>query len=107
MRKTISTVLVFLFLVPPIVNGGPVPTDTLFEDWLKQDAGGEWNKCFTSGSGFDREQKAVLAVVEELDDGDRFAAEAKALAAAEKPGNDAAWKDLYTRACAARRRQRL
>ncbi len=110
MRTTLSTVLVFLFLAPPIAHGDPVPAapaDAVFEDWLKQDTGGEGKKCFVATNGCDREQKLVLGVVEELDGGDRFVAEAKALSAGKKPGSDAAWKDLYIRACAARRRQRL
>ena len=83
--------------------------DEILSDWLMQDVGkGGIKKCFTSKADATMEAAAAGKVVAELGGaGKSLASEAAKLTAAKVPGNDPKWKDLYTRACGARRSKRL
>ncbi len=83
--------------------------DQIMIDWLGQDLGKDnAKKCFKSKSDGNLEAEAVKKAAGELGAaGKALTAEAAKLTTAKVPGNDPKWKDLYTRAAAARRAKRL
>ena len=107
----------FLALASPMPaknQGPPAPAlgddlrSAVFRDWLLQDTGGDARKCFTDTAGAAGETKAVETVLKELGpDGQALGAELAGLTAGNMPGTDPRWRDLYTKACEARRAKRL
>jgi hypothetical protein len=100
--------------MPAKNESSPVPAlgadlrSAVFRDWLLQDAGGDAKNCFTGTAGAAGEIKAVETVLKELGPGGQALGEELArLTAGNVPGNDPRWRDLYTKACEARRAKRL
>ena len=89
-------------------QAGATP-DEILSDWLMQDVGKDGSKkCFKSKGDSTLEAAGVGKAVAELGQaGKALAAEAAKLTADGVAGNDAKWRDLYTRACGARRASRL
>ena len=90
----------------------PLPgatSEEILSDWLHQDLGKNGaKKCFKSKSDAKAEAAAVQKAAAELGGaGKSLVAEAAKLTASKVPGNDPKWKDLYTKACTARRAKRL
>jgi len=87
---------------------GAAPEEIL-SDWLMQDFGKDGaNKCFKSKTDAAAEAAAVQKVSKELGaTGKSFTAAAAKLMASKVPANDPKWKELYTKACTARRAKRL
>ena len=83
--------------------------EEILSDWLHQDLGKDGSKkCFKSKADATVEAAAMKKVVAELGGaGKSLTAAAARLTASKVPGNDPKWKDLYTRACTARRAKRL
>ncbi|MBL7219383.1 MAG: hypothetical protein ISS69_04655 [Phycisphaerae bacterium] len=84
-------------------------SEEILSDWLMQDLGKDGaNKCFKSKTDATAEAAAVQKASTELGTtGKSFTAAAAKLTASKVPGNDPKWKDLYTKACTARRAKRL
>ena len=87
------------------------PQARLFADWLDQDRAPDSPVPFISAENAEAESALVNKVLDELaefggDDG-VFRAEAEKLASEKIPGADPRWKELYRRACMARRVVRL
>ena len=87
------------------------PISRLHRDWIYQDHGRKYDACFVADKTNDVEQAMIRKVLAELNTRNvGIAVLEKSLAelmAAQKPGNDPAWKDLYFRACQLRRQERL
>src|SRR5690606_7522523 len=89
----------------------PYPVSRLERDWIYQDHGLKSGECFTAAGKNDIEQAMVRKVLAELETRNIATGELeKALAVlveGKTPGSDPAWRDLYFKACGARRKQRL
>lgn len=89
----------------------PYPVSRLQRDWIYQDHGLTCGDCFVSADRNEIEQAMVRKVLGELKARnvatDTLERSLATLAAAEKPGNDPAWRDLYFQACEVRRKERL
>lgn len=87
------------------------PLSRLHRDWIYQDHGLKSDDCFVSAQSNDIEQAMVRRVLVELkSQGVAMGALDKSLAVlveGKQPGKASAWKNLYFRACAMRRQQRL
>ena len=82
--------------------------DRIFQDWLRQDAGGNAGTCFQDAKTAEREAAIVERVANELDAaGAAIRGEAAVLTKARVPGRDPRWRALYTKACEQRRARRL
>jgi hypothetical protein len=83
--------------------------EKILTDWLIQDGGKSApGKCFKSRPDAAMETQIVNKVLGELgDSGKALAAEAAKLIADKAPGSYPEWRDLYIRACDARRAKRL
>jgi len=89
--------------------GGEAPgysREDILNDWMRQDAGGNVARCFTSEHNAGLEQKMVAKVLAEQSSPE-LKAQFEELTGAKAPGCDPRWKDLYTQACEARRAARL
>jgi len=85
-----------------------VSDDELLHDWMLQDHGVNTKACFGSKDGAEIETKMLTRVLDELGPaGEALRAQMARLIALKAPGADALWRDLYTRACRARRAKRL
>jgi len=88
---------------------GEVPAysrEEILRDWIEQDAGREATRCFTSEHNAALEQRIIEKALAEVCSPElekQFDASVKAGA----PGRDPRWKELYIRACEARRAARL
>lgn len=94
---------------PALQWGEAAPREELLRDWLWQD-GGDPAACFGTADGHAAEQAVVrqaLAGASGASDAAALQAECQALVAGAVPGKDPRWRDLYLRACAARRQLRL
>ena len=105
---------IFVNLALVLLGGGALSAadaasrEAILRDWLEQDAGDAAARCFQHATSAAAEAAAVQAVARELaGGGENVAAEAAALLAAGAPGADPRWRRLYTKACEARRAQRL
>lgn len=89
----------------------PYPVSRLQRDWIYQDHGLKSGDCFVSADRNEIEQAMVRKVLGELKARnvatDTLERSLAMLAAAEKPGSDPAWRDLYFQACEVRRKERL
>ncbi|MDO5553741.1 MAG: hypothetical protein Q4G68_08265 [Planctomycetia bacterium] len=86
------------------------PEDRLFRDWLYQDHGFDTGLCFASASGCDLESALLTRVLAELPENEEtqnLQEKRKELIESQTPGVNPAWKELYCRACLARRNARL
>ena len=83
--------------------------EQLLTDWLLQDGGkGAPGKCFLSRTEADIETRIVNKVLGELgNSGKALSGQAARLTAAKLPGSHPEWRNLYVRACRARRAKRL
>jgi len=83
--------------------------EQLLTDWLLQDGGkGAPGKCFLSRTEADMETRIVNKVLGELgNSGKALSVQAAGLTAAKLPGSYPEWRNLYVRACRARRARRL
>jgi len=82
--------------------------DALLYDWQLQDHGRDVKACFTSKAGAAVESAMLSRVLDELGGaGGAFRAEMGRLAEQKVPGADGRWRELYVRACRARRARRL
>jgi len=80
----------------------------LVHDWTLQDNGNSVKGCFTPKTGAQVESKMLARVLEELGAaGKAFAGEMDRLVSQSVPGSDKRWRDLYVKACRARRAERL
>lgn len=110
---TLFVVLAWTVQVPAAGMSKTSPAvswDDLLADWCLQDAGpvDKDKKCFTDPAGFDMESRMVARVLGELGQaGGEIAAEMAKLVQSKAPGADARWKNLYVKACKARRARRL
>ena len=89
--------------------GGEAPAcsrEEILRDWMEQDAGRDRKRCFTSNRNGALEQRIVEKILAE-EAGPELKAQFKELVDAGVPGRDPRWKELYTRACEARRAARL
>jgi hypothetical protein len=106
-----SAFLSALFLAAGVLVGTAeeaAPREAILQDWLEQDAGEKAAVCFRSDTTAALEAAIVSAAAGELGAaGAGLAAEARALLEAGVDGTDPRWLALYTRACEARRTQRL
>ncbi|HUS93237.1 MAG TPA: hypothetical protein VM695_15370, partial [Phycisphaerae bacterium] len=85
-----------------------VAQERLLYDWMLQDHGQDVKACFTSPAGAAVEAPMVRRVLDELGDRGRgLRAEVDVLLAGSVPGGDARWRELYVKACLARRAVRL
>ena len=108
------TLCVLAAAVPGLCFGKDAPqagatAEQILTDWLIQDGGiGAPGKCFKSRPDAAMETRIVNEVLGELgDSGKALAAEAAKLIADKAPGSYPEWRDLYIRACGARRAKRL
>ena len=86
------------------------PEDRLFRDWCCQDHGLNVDDCFTSAAGSEIEVKMIEKVLSELEEStkdDSLRGELETLVAANAPGGDQRWKNLYLKACRQRRLARM
>ena len=82
--------------------------EQIVRDWMLQDHGQDVGKCFTNGDSADLEARMVETVFKELSGAAKpLEAEMAALVKTKAPGKDPRWKELYVKACEARRRARL
>jgi len=113
LRAALAAVLVLAVRAPASglsPAAAAVGWDDLLADWCLQDkAPADKNKvCFSDPAGFDVESRMVARVLGELGPAGReMAVEMARLVGARTPGTDARWKDLYVKACKARRARRL
>ncbi len=85
-----------------------VSDDDLLHDWMLQDHGANTKACFASKANAAIETKMLTRVLDELAPAEKaLRAEMARLIARKAPGADAGWRNLYTRACLARRARRL
>ena len=110
---TLAVVLVLAVQVPaagPSAAAPAVTWDDLLADWSGQDkvSADKDKVCFSDPASFDVESRMVARVLDELGPAGReMAAEMARLVEARAPGTDGRWKDLYVKACKARRARRL
>ncbi len=87
------------------------PVSRLERDWIYQDHGLKSGECFAAADGNDIEQAMVRKVLAELEARNVGTVELEktlaVLVEGKTPGGDPAWKELYLKACGARRKQRL
>jgi len=82
--------------------------DRIFQDWLRQDAGGNAGTCFRNAKTAEWEAAIVERAANELGAaGAAIRGGAAALTKARVPGRDPRWRALYTKACEQRRARRL
>jgi hypothetical protein len=111
----VAVPLAFLACLLALAAGSPdargaaaAAKDRVFQDWLRQDAGGNAGTCFRNAKTAEREAAIVERVANELGAaGAAIRGEAAALTKARAPGNDPRWRALYTKACEQRRARRL
>ncbi len=85
------------------------PRGEVVADWIAQDGGADAKRCFTATRGATLEEGMVELVLREVDK-DAAAAlrgELTRLRDSGAAGRDRRWRDLYVRACEARRARRL
>ncbi|MDR2116502.1 MAG: hypothetical protein LBP87_08975, partial [Planctomycetaceae bacterium] len=97
---------------PCIANAADVafPIGRLHNDWVMQDYGLDYKKCFISKENADIEQKMLEKVVAQLqnkDDTIFYRTQMDLLLREKIPGSDTRWQNLYFSACQKRRRERL
>ncbi|MDR0336002.1 MAG: hypothetical protein LBI18_02830 [Planctomycetaceae bacterium] len=86
------------------------PTGRLHNDWMMQDYGLDYKKCFISKENADIEQKMLEKVLTQLqnqNDVSFYRTQIKSLLQEKISGVDPRWKKLYINACEQRRRERL
>ncbi|MDO5554110.1 MAG: hypothetical protein Q4G68_10150 [Planctomycetia bacterium] len=90
-------------------DGVAYPQWRLEQDWMYQDCGTDFSKYFISDESSEQETRLIDKVVAELEGetATTLREEQAALLSANRPGCDAAWKELYFKACRARREARL
>jgi len=88
---------------PPLPHAAP--RAEIVADWIAQDGGSDAKRCFTAASGATLEEGMVELVLGEV--GKNAArglrAELTNLSRSGAPGQDRRWRELYIRACEARR----
>ena len=89
----------------------PYPEARLHKDWLYQDHGLDYRVCFTDKQSAERERRIVEKVMGEAAKSGAGVAELRgefsALVDNKAAGADPRWKELYFKACEARRKARL
>lgn len=87
------------------------PISRLERDWIYQDHGRKSGECFVAADKNEIEEAMVRKVLAELEGQDAATGALRntlaGLVEGKTPGGNPAWKDLYFKACEARRRERL
>jgi hypothetical protein len=97
-------------LAGPVLSrtAGAATRDDILKDWMTQDHGQNAGGCFTNGNGSDTESRMVEKVLSQLNGtGAEIRNSLAKLKGSRKPGNDPSWRELYVKACEARRAKRL
>jgi hypothetical protein len=97
---------------PGIANADDVafPVGRLHNDWIMQDYGLNYKKCFSSKENADIERKMLEKVITQFqnkDDVIYYRTQIESLDREKISGSDTRWKKLYFSACEKRRRERL
>jgi len=93
---------------PASAASAAVTEEALLHDWMLQDHGADVKACFADKAGSAVERKMLARVLGELGGpGEAIRGEMDRLIRQKVPGEDAAWRELYVKACRARRAARL
>ena len=114
MKRRSRTVVLLAGLVLALVGASarlagqdkaPDADTAILQDWMRQDSGGNPQACFAASDAATVETRMVTRVVDELGAaGAPYRETLEQLTRAGAAGNDPRWRDLYAKACGARRR---